>query len=255
MRSQLLLFSAIMAFVCSCGQTRTGNIGNLNNNGLTCLILGYDSIIYYTGNMQQVKKGKLTDTMFVNEMFQKIKVKDLELILKPGDGGDVVSNFREMVNLLNIHDVTKRSIDSINANEEKAFGFSTPPQIKATMRNQTIQPLKLDLPKDESGSPSSISGLPKESQLTILFSDRKNLYAYLGTNISNGKKYSFEELNDTLKARRSGKEFSVAIKPTNGSTYSTMVDILDLMNTLKVEHYALIDITVEEEGYFNQLIW
>jgi hypothetical protein len=75
MRNWALFFTAMTAFFVSCGQTGAGNNDNLGNNRLTCLVLGYDSIIYYTGSsnqMQEVRKGKITDSSFVNGMFRTV---------------------------------------------------------------------------------------------------------------------------------------------------------------------------------------
>jgi biopolymer transport protein ExbD len=123
------------------------------------------------------------------------------------------------------------------------------------MQGQATKPLKLYLPKDEPDSSNAISDFSKESRLTVLFSIDKHLYVYSGSNIRNGKKYTFEELKDTLKARRSDKTFSVTIKPTKNSTYSSTINILDAMTMANIEHYALVDVTKEEESYFNQISW
>jgi hypothetical protein len=56
-------------------------------------VWGYDSIIYYTGSskqIQDVNKGKVSDSAFMNVMFQKIRKGSLAMTLKPGDGADVV---------------------------------------------------------------------------------------------------------------------------------------------------------------------
>ena len=81
---------------------------------LTCLVLGYDSIIYYTGTskeMRDVNNGKVTDTVFMNSMFKKIKDGGLSLAIKPGGGADVLDNFQGVVNLSNLYEV-ERSVDS-----------------------------------------------------------------------------------------------------------------------------------------------
>jgi len=87
-------------FFISCGQTGAGTINNLDNDRLTCLVLGYDSIIYYTGGssqMQDVRKGKITDTAFVNGLFRTVTERGFLMIVKPGDGANMLPNFQEMI--------------------------------------------------------------------------------------------------------------------------------------------------------------
>ncbi len=47
--------------------------------------------------------------------------------------------------------------------------------------------------------------------------------------------------------------FIGVIKPAKSGTYKNTVDMLDAMTISKIKHYALIDITAEEESYLNRL--
>jgi hypothetical protein len=135
---RLYLIGLATTLAC-CGQVHTGDNASVDSKKLTCLVLGYDSIIYYTGysgQMQNVQNGKITDTSFVKGMFEKIKDDSLLMVIKPGGGADMLGNFQEMLDLANNHDINKRAIDSGDANEEKTFGFITPSMVKAAMRGE-----------------------------------------------------------------------------------------------------------------------
>lgn len=154
MRNWHLFFISITVLFIGCGQSHPSQSTGANSGGLTCLVLGYDSIIYYTGTskqMQDVHKGNITDTEFLNTMFKKIKNDGLSITLKPGDGANMLPNFQEIVNLTNSYSVQGRLVDSIDTDEENAFGFVTPPAVKEAMRGEE-RPLKLSLPKDEPDS-------------------------------------------------------------------------------------------------------
>jgi biopolymer transport protein ExbD len=239
----------------SCGQVHTGDSANVDNKRLTCLVLGYDSIIYYTGisrQMQDVHNGKITDTAFVSTLFERIKSGDLSMVLKPGGGADMLGNFQKMVDLANNHDVYRRSVDSGDINEEKAFGFITPPSVKSALRGEQQPPLKLNLPRNEPDKPDSLSGFPKSSRLVILLSGSEDIYAYTGGDMGKGKKYTYPEITDLLKERRSDKNFSVVIKAAENTTYKNTVDMLDVMTTADIKHYSLIDITKVEGDYLRK---
>ena len=203
--------------------------------------------------MRDVHKGKITDTVFMNGMFRTVKEQGFLLALKPGDGGDMMSNFQQMVSLLNEQQVIHRLIDTLDPNEEKAFGFSTPPPMKAAMKGQGAEPLKLNLPKDEPDTVNALANFPKASQLVILLSGDKDIYGYMGEDMRSGKKYSYPELRELLKTKKSVKDFSVVIRPAASSSYKNTVDILDEMKTADIKHYALVDITNAEEGYLRQI--
>lgn len=256
MKNCTLFLIGISACLIGCGQSHSQDSTGASHERLTCLILGYDSVIYYTGTskqMQEVHQGKITDTAFVNAMFEKIKSGGLSMVLKPGGGADMLGNFQEMVNLANNNDVYRRSVDSGDINDDKAFGFVTPPNVKAAMRGEDQPPLKLNLPRDEPARPDSLSGFPKASRLVILLSGSNDIYAYVGGDMRRGKKYTSQEIIDLVKERRSDKDFSVMIKAAENATYKNTVDMLDVMTTADIKHYALIDITKEEEGYLRQI--
>jgi biopolymer transport protein ExbD len=238
-----------------CGQSHKSDSTNVGNKRLTFLVLGYDSVIYYMGTskgMRDINHGKVTDSVFMNAMFEKIKDDGLSMTIKPGGGADMLGNFQEVVNLANLHEVDRRLVDSGDENEEKAFGFVTPPMVKDAM-NGVSHPLKLDLPRDEPGTSNAVSKFPKVSQLVVLNFGDTGIYAYMGGYFTNGKKYTYQELIDMLKEKRSDKDFSVVIKPSASSTYKNTVDMLDAMHIADIKHYALVDITKEEENYLHQL--
>lgn len=254
MKNYALLFVGIAASALSCGQNH--RYGDKSAPSLTCLVLGYDSIIYYSGSsrqMQDIHQGKITDTLFVNAMFEKIKREDLTMILKPGGGADMLGNFQDLVNLANTNGVQRREVDSGDSYEDKAFGFVTAPMIKASMRGEDPPALKLDLPREALDTGKLLPGFPKASQLVVLISSSNDIYAYWGADMRKGRKYTYQALTDLLKERVADSSFSVAIKPSKDATYKNTVDMLDVMTSAKLKHYALVDISKAEEDYLHQV--
>ena len=258
MKNWALIFVGVVSCAIGCGHRHAAYNTGIGDKRLTCLVLGNDSIIYYTGpseQMKDVRMGRITDTVFVDAMFEKIKSGDLPMVIKPGGGSDMLPNFRAIVNLANNYEVYRRSVDSGDANENKSFGFVTPDMVKAAMRGEEPKPLKLNLalPRDEPDTPNAISKFPKASQLVVLISGDHDVYAYIGGDIQKGRKYTYEELTEFLKKKGSSKDFSVVIKPSKSSTYKNTVDMLDEMHIANIQHYALVDMTKEEEGYLHRI--
>ncbi len=118
-----------------------------------------------------------------------------------------------------------------------------------TMCQQTA--LELDMPHD--GKQTDIRG---SGALTILLGASNSIYYYEGELLSNGSNFkasSFKEIRDIIiKKKRSTdpKYMYVIIKPTDGSNYRNVVDILDEMTVDVVESYSLDNITTGE----NQLV-
>ena len=255
MKNWALFLIGVSTFSTGCGQRHKADSTGAGNGGLTCVVLGYDSIIYYSGPskaMRDINKGRLTDTVFMNAMFTKIKDGDLSMTVKPGSGADVIPNYEEVINLANLHEIYRRSVDSIDENEGEVFECATAPQIKAALNRHDYQ-MRLVLPKDEIDVPNTVSNFPKASQLVVFVSGSNDIYAYMGGDIRKGKKYTYQELTDMLKEKRSSRDFSVAIKPTKSGTYKKTVDILDIMRIAGIQHYGLVDITKEEEDYLHLL--
>jgi biopolymer transport protein ExbD len=254
MRNWALFCAAINCFSIACGQSPAGKGAALDDHKLTCILTGYDSLIHYTGSSSQIheiKKGRITDTVFINAMFRTVKDRRLLLILKPGDGADIEANFQSLSKFIDEHEVTFFAMDTMDFREEKAFGFSTPPMMKDGFKQ--ARQLTLNLPKDEGNSDTVLSSFPKASQLVVLITSSSDIYAYWGDDIRSGKKYTYPELTDLLKAKISDKDLSVLIRPSANSTYKNTVNILDVMQSTGIKHYALVDIKKEQEDYLRQI--
>ena len=112
------------------------------------------------------------------------------------------------------------------------------------------EPFKLKLPKDV---PDSVSGnISTRAQLVILLSGHNDIYAYRGSDIRKGKKYTYQEITNMLKDRKTDTAF-VVIRPAQSSTYHNIVDMLDVMTIAGIKHYALVDITKNEEAYLHEI--
>jgi len=230
--------------------------GIRDGDRLICILPGYDSIIYYHGSsshMRDIKRGVITDTVFTETLFRTVREHGYMLTLKPGDGEDVMTNFRDIVNLANVHDVSARSVLVIDANENKAFGAATPEDLTNAISEKN-EPLKLQLPKDNTGSDDSIPNkYPKASQLIVLVAGDSGIYAYPRDHMAQGKKYTCDGLTEMLKAKAKDKNFFVVLRPSASCSYRNTVDALDIMKTTGIEHYGLFDIKKEEEDYLRQI--
>lgn len=254
----ILLIAALSILLTGCGQNKPGKNPGPGADTLTCLIPGYDSIIYYIAtdsNTPQMNRGLITDTGFTRQMFQTAKAQSLVVVFKPLPGGGMIPNFREMISLSDKYEIANRFVDTAEFDEARTPGFTSAPYVKALMRGESPPHLKLDLPRVEADSPNAISKFPRSSQLTILFSDDQHIYAYMGAEIRFGKKYTYDELKDTLVAKRAASDFSVLIRPSKNGTYKATVDMLDLMKTAAIRYYGLVAITGNEENFLDHVDW
>jgi|GEM_PF-6655358 len=91
------------------------------------------------------------------------------------------------------HGLRTCSVDSTDANEERAFGVPTAPPLREMMRGQAPE-MKLSLPQIASDSPVLPASLPASSQLIILVPGGDDVYAYTGGTLQNAQKYSYQQL-------------------------------------------------------------
>lgn len=225
----LVCISVICSFSWCRGQSGGESSPNPADNKVTCIVPGIDSVIYYFGSsvqMDEAKRGRITDTAFINGMFHAVKDRGSLLVLKPGDGARVLPDLREMVHLSNDHEVIHRSLDTLNDSEERTFGYTTSPPIKAVMESE---------------------------RLVILLVGDNEIYAYPTEDIHKGKKYTYAECRDMLMVKKENKIFSVMIRPAGNSTYRNTVNMLDEMKKVGIARYALVDITKDEEDYLRQI--
>lgn len=107
--------------------------------------------------------------------------------------------------------------------------------------------LDLNMPHDGNSMPVKNSGA-----LTILLGKDDNVYYYEGNllpNASNFKASSFKNIRQVLIAKKkmvAAKDMFVIIKPSDGSNYRNVVDILDEMDINVIKRYTLDNITNEE---------
>ena len=107
--------------------------------------------------------------------------------------------------------------------------------------------LDLNMTHDGNSMPVKNSGA-----LTILLGKEDNVYYYEGNllpNASNFKASSFKNIRQVLIAKKkmvAAKDMFVIIKPSDGSNYRNVVDMLDEMDINVITHYALDNITNDE---------
>ncbi len=116
--------------------------------------------------------------------------------------------------------------------------------------------LHLNLPKDVD-KPEDQNKAKQSGVITILLGKDHNVFYYEGLIENNAdaqakfKSSNFKEIRGVIadKKHRVTKEedFVVVIKPTDESTYSDVVKILDEMLIANAKRYALVDISTTED--------
>ena len=113
------------------------------------------------------------------------------------------------------------------------------------------KPKTMELVMPEKPKPDDLPPKVQErTVLTILLAKNNKVVWYQG--ITNPQptvtNYSSTGVRKVLleKSREVGKKFVVLIKPSDGSTYRNVVDILDEMAITNVRSYALVDIATTD---------
>ncbi len=246
MRFWTLFFITCFALACK-GQTKASNP---DEDKLICIVPGNDSVLYYEGNnsdFQNTKRGRITDTAYMNQLFHTVRERGFLLVVKSGDGQNMLDDYRRMMDQVSEHGVIHLAIDSLNWKEQRFFGYTTIPVARAAIRGDTTT-LRLNLPRDEGQEKDSLSGYPKASQIVIIPTGEAGVYAYEGGDVKTIKPYTYADITEMLKKAKKDAKFSVLIKPAANCSYKNTVDMLDLMATVGIEHYGLVDITRQEEA-------
>ena len=214
----------------------------------TLVLLGYDTVCFYSTSFPQVSnitKGKLHDSIFILTIIDSLKTytinKDYSIIIKPTPLGEVMSDFKYLVDLFNVQGIEKRKIDSLNTYEQTFFNTSNIPNIIGE-----LTPMKLNLPKEEDANVTSIN---KDKSITLILGKDNVIYAYKGKVGSLVKKFTYASVRDYIIENKkifNSKEFTIIIKPSADANYKNTIDILDEMSINSIKKYVLIDITEED---------
>jgi hypothetical protein len=167
-------------------------------------------------------------------------------VLKPGDGASVLGNWEHLDTLFKINNFENRKIDTLDEKEQKFFKTTS---IIHWLKEHE-KPLELFLPKDE----NEHVVVPSDKTLVVLILNEQEAYAYNGTVVKNGRKYTYEELGLYLGTKKSRSGFLVVIKPGEKSSYKSTVDMLDLITIQKVKNYKMESPTKEEQTLINELL-
>jgi len=91
----------------------------------------------------------------------------------------------------------------------------------------------------------------------VLFND-SNIYAYRGTDYTNGKlctttdgtlrKYLLQAKNEV-----NDSSFIVLIRPSSSGTYKNTVNVLDEMTINDIKRYAMVDVLAEEQKIIDSI--
>ena len=222
---------------------------------LNCILLGYDSVAFYYGSSNQMialEKGKIGDKLFIDKVVQQAKKHTydtaFQIKIKPTASADIANNFRDLVNILNDNNIENRSIDTLDKNEQLVFQTKS---LQEIIEQLHAEPLRLYLPKADSTDAKTAVPLT-DSAIIVLVFGKNGIYTYTGRDIESGRIYTYEEFNQFLFKKKSAGNITVLIKSSEQSTYSNVVDMLDLMTVVGIEKYSMIDITKEEENHLNK---
>lgn len=221
-------------------------------NRLTCIFLGKDSVAYYYGDSavsDQVHRGKADDPRFLTGIVGPAYVYSKKnpgftIFLKPSAGDGSLQNLCDFKTSLQKQGLNATIIDTLNQ-KEIAF-FHAPPLTNIFNAEPTNT---LQLPADTEGTDSFPNN---PARLVVLIYDENGLFAYRGTDLANGKKYTYSGFRTVLRSLNTDGKLSVLIRPSKKCTYRNTVNMLDMMTIGKVKHYSLVDITRREESFLGQ---
>ena len=121
----------------------------------------------------------------------------------------------------------------------------------ATMSQATA--MRLNLPADTKDDTHQ-NKLNEKSALTILLGKDNHIFYYEGqlqvdAAGNNFRASNFKDIRQEIMTKKHNTDttFMVIIKASDGATYKNVVDILDEMAINKVDRYAVVDITPEED--------
>jgi hypothetical protein len=114
--------------------------------------------------------------------------------------------------------------------------------------------MKLFLPKKEKDTATLDTG---RNAVTLLLFNDNELYAYRGTDYSNGKTYtttsSLRDYLIAIKKEAHDSSFVVIIKPLASATYKNTVNALDEMTINNISRYAMIDPNEQDQKIIESL--
>ncbi len=251
MKKELFLIVLLTAVYAGCGPNPAKG---KSANKLNFILLGYDSLACYYGNSNAItdlKQGSLSDTNFVQAVMKTAKQHAMDgklaLAIKPTASVNVGDDFKQLVDQLNIYDLQGRTLDTLDETEQKIFNRISLQDVIGISRPT---PLHLNLPRDEPGKKDTGPG-PSTDRLVIFIYGDSGIYAYSGSDIHSGKKYTRPQLRSLLLANKSNPKFFVSIRPASSSTYKNTVNMLDQMTIAGIKHYNLVDISKEDEDYIT----
>ena len=217
---------------------------------MTCIFLGKDSIACYFGDSavsDQVLRGNASDARFFAVVTSRAYVfmkadPGFTIFLKPTVATGALKNLSDFKTNLRNQGVNQTIIDTLSTKEIVFFHATSLTDIF----NSTPTPFQL--PADTDGTDSFPNN---PDRLVVLIYNEKGIYAYRGTDLAAGKKYTYPEFKNVLKSLNSDGKLAVLIRPSKKSTYKNTVNMLDLMTVAKVRHYGLVDITRREESFLE----
>lgn len=251
-----LFFILMFFFSFGCGNLFSQNATN-EKQVSNCILLGSDSVAYYYGSsnkMNELVRGNINDSVFIFHIIKSIKEhsenKNFKVAFKPTDANDVRKNVVDIINLFNLYDIQNRYIDTLDENEQKFFHSETMPAVIAEMNRN---PLKLTLPRNDNDTSKSSAKSPNTVTMILV---NNSIYVYEGEDISNGKQYSYSDIDNYIKQQLrkiSLGDFKIIIEASEDATYTNTIDILDKIKTNNIEKYTLVGLSNKDKQFVKTL--
>jgi biopolymer transport protein ExbD len=122
------------------------------------------------------------------------------------------------------------------------------------------QPLIMDIltpvkPKEENAVKEQ--AVKESKTMTIILSDENRVFWFMGVSDPEVKEtdFSSEGIREIIIDKQQSVEgLVVLVKGDNNSVYQDLVNLLDELQNLKVERYAVVDLTPEEEELIQPIL-
>lgn len=123
--------------------------------------------------------------------------------------------------------------------------------LTTTLSKQQI--MLLPMPNKDKDKPKSESEIKESNAMTVILGENDKIYWYMSKNrVPDFHTTSYDPTDENgirkvLLEKTRNPEMNVIIKPMDKSTYQNVVDVLDEIHIVNAKHYALIDITKDDE--------
>jgi biopolymer transport protein ExbD len=123
--------------------------------------------------------------------------------------------------------------------------------LTTTLSKQHI--MLLPMPNKDKDKPKSESEIKESNAMTVILGENDQIYWYISKNrvpdfhTSSYNPADENGIRKVLLEKTKNPDMNVIIKAMDKSTYKNVIDMIDEIHIVKAEHYALIDITKDDQ--------